>query len=108
MFYFTLALLGNSFHRVFLEQLHQPWMSLEMQIFESEGGSSTFVIVSFPGDSKVLRKPLISSSNMLSQRVYKLLLSLCYVESELESVMLSEISQAVRDKYHMISPLTGT
>ena len=27
---------------------------------------------------------------------------------ELESTMLSEISQAVRDKYHMISPLTGT
>ena len=27
---------------------------------------------------------------------------------ELESMMLSEISQAVRDKYHMISPLTGT
>ena len=27
---------------------------------------------------------------------------------ELESIMLSEISQAVRDKYHMISPLTGT
>ena len=27
---------------------------------------------------------------------------------ELESLMLSEISQAVRDKYHMISPLTGT
>ena len=27
---------------------------------------------------------------------------------ELESSMLSEISQAVRDKYHMISPLTGT
>ena len=25
---------------------------------------------------------------------------------ELESIMLSEISQAVRDKYHMISPLT--
>ena len=24
----------------------------------------------------------------------------------LESIMLSEISQAVRDKYHMISPLT--
>ena len=23
-------------------------------------------------------------------------------------IMLSEISQAVRDKYHMISPLTGT
>ena len=27
---------------------------------------------------------------------------------ELESIMLSEISQAVRDRYHMISPLTGT
>ena len=27
---------------------------------------------------------------------------------ELESIMLSEISQAVRDKYHMVSPLTGT
>ena len=27
---------------------------------------------------------------------------------ELESIMLSEISQAVRDKYHRISPLTGT
>ena len=26
---------------------------------------------------------------------------------ELESIMLSEISQAVRDKYHMISTLTG-
>ena len=27
---------------------------------------------------------------------------------ELESIMLSEIRQTVRDKYHMISPLTGT
>ena len=27
---------------------------------------------------------------------------------ELESIMLSEISQMVRDKYHMISPLNGT
>ena len=27
---------------------------------------------------------------------------------ELESIMLSEISQVVRDKCHMISPLTGT
>ena len=26
---------------------------------------------------------------------------------ELESIMLSEISQVVRDKYHMISPLSG-
>ena len=27
---------------------------------------------------------------------------------EVETIMLSEVSQAVRDKYHMISPLTGT
>ena len=27
---------------------------------------------------------------------------------KLESIMLSEISQAVKDKYHMISPLTVT
>ena len=27
---------------------------------------------------------------------------------ELESIMLSEISQMVRDKYYIISPLTGT
>ena len=27
---------------------------------------------------------------------------------KLESIMLSEISQEVRDKYHMISPSTGT
>ena len=27
---------------------------------------------------------------------------------ELESIMLSKISQALKDKYHMISPLTGT
>ena len=27
---------------------------------------------------------------------------------ELEGIMLSEISQAVRDKYDMISPLSGT
>ena len=27
---------------------------------------------------------------------------------ELESIVLNEISQTVRDKYHMISPFTGT
>ena len=28
--------------------------------------------------------------------------------TDLESIMLSEISQAVREKYHIISSLTGT
>ena len=27
---------------------------------------------------------------------------------DLESIMLSEIGQAVKDKYHMISPISGT
>ena len=27
---------------------------------------------------------------------------------ELESIMLSEVSQAVKDKYHMISLISGT
>ena len=27
---------------------------------------------------------------------------------ELESIMLSEIGQVLKDKYHMISPLTGS
>ena len=38
----------------------------------------------------------------------KELLPLATAWMELESIMLSEISQEVRDKYHMISPLTGT
>ena len=36
------------------------------------------------------------------------LLSFVTARMDVESTMLSEISQAVRDKYHMISPLTGT
>ena len=35
------------------------------------------------------------------------LLPFATARMELESVMLSEISQAVKDKYHIISPLTG-
>ena len=38
----------------------------------------------------------------------KELIPFATVWMELESITLSEISQAVRDKYHMISPLTGT
>ena len=34
--------------------------------------------------------------------------TLCKAWMELESIMQSEISQAVKDKYHMISPLAGT
>ena len=38
----------------------------------------------------------------------KVLISFATTWMELESIMLSEINQAVRDKYHMISPLTET
>ena len=38
----------------------------------------------------------------------KELISFATAWMELESIMLSEISQVVRDKYHMLSPLTGT
>ena len=38
----------------------------------------------------------------------KELISFAMAWMELESIMLSEIRQAVRDKYHMISPITGT
>ena len=38
----------------------------------------------------------------------KELLHLTTTWMELESIMLSEISQVVRDKYHMISPISGT
>ena len=38
----------------------------------------------------------------------KELIPFATVWMELENIMLSEISQAVRDKYHMISPLTGS
>ena len=36
------------------------------------------------------------------------LLSFTTARTELESIMLSEISHAVEDKYHVISPVSGT
>ena len=36
------------------------------------------------------------------------LLSFTTARTELESIMLSEISHAVEDKYHVISPINGT
>ena len=38
----------------------------------------------------------------------KELLPIATAWMELESIMLSEISQAVKDKYHMNSPINGT
>ena len=44
----------------------------------------------------------------LEAEIKKELLTFATLWMELESIMLSELSQAVKDKYHMISPLTGT
>ena len=38
----------------------------------------------------------------------KELLTIVTTWMELESIMLSEINQEVKDKYHMISPISGT
>ena len=38
----------------------------------------------------------------------KELLAFATAWMELESIMLSEVSQAVKDKYHTTSPLSGT
>ena len=38
----------------------------------------------------------------------KELLPFMTAQIELERIILSEISQAVKDKYHMISPISGT
>ena len=43
-----------------------------------------------------------------TQQRKKELIPLATAWMELDSIMLSEISQVVRDKYHMISPLSGT
>ena len=38
----------------------------------------------------------------------KELVSFAMAWMEMESIMLNEISQAGKDKYHMISPISGT
>ena len=43
-----------------------------------------------------------------AERTKKLLEPFMTARMELESIMLSEISQAVTDKYHTISPIRGT
>ena len=50
----------------------------------------------------------MSSLEFYSAERKKELLPFATAWIELESIMLSEINQAVRDKYHTISPLTGT
>ena len=71
--------------------------------------------------AKCWKQPKYPSANEWTKKVWyiytmefiaaerkKELLSFVTAWMELESIMVSEISQAMRDKYHMISPLTGT
>ena len=71
--------------------------------------------------AKYCKQPKCPSANEWIQKLWyiytmefyaaermKELIPLATAWMELESIMLSEISQVVRDKYHMISPLTGT
>ena len=46
--------------------------------------------------------------NMTQAERKKELLPFVTAWMELESIMLSEVSQVVKDKYHMISPISGT
>ena len=62
-----------------------------------------------PSVNEWIKKPwyIYTMEYYTAQRKKELLLFVT-AWMELESIMLSEISQVVKDKCHMISPLTGT
>ena len=79
-----------------------------------------FIVVLFTL-SKCCKQPKCPSVNEWTKKLWyiytmeyyaaerkKELLPFEIVWMELESIMLSEISQVVREKYHMNSPLSGT
>ena len=63
-------------------------------------------------EQPILNEWIKNLSYIYTMRYYaaerKELLPFTTASMELESIMLSEISQVVRDKYHMISPISGT
>ena len=62
-----------------------------------------------PSANERIKKPwYIYTMKFYTAERKKELIPFAMAWMELESIMLSEISQVVRDKYHMISPLTGT
>ena len=90
---------------------HQPKKNLCTSMFIA----AQFII------AKCWKQPKCPSANEWIQKLWyiytmeyytaeikKELLPFVTAWMDLESIMLSEISHAVRDKYHMISPLTGT
>ena len=62
-----------------------------------------------PISKRLDQKAVVQLHNgILLSRMKKALLLFVTAWVELESIMLSEISQVVKDKYHMISPIGGT
>ena len=61
-----------------------------------------------PTVNKWIQKTVVHLRNAILCSRKKELLLITTAWMELESIMQSEISQAVRDKYHMISPISGT
>ena len=62
-----------------------------------------------PSVNEWIKKPwYICTVELYAGERKKELLPFVAAWMELESIMLSEISQAVKDKYHMISPISGT
>ena len=55
-----------------------------------------------------INKLKIYSIKKSAKKKKKVLLPFATAWMELELIMLSEISQVVKDKYHIVSPLTGT
>ena len=85
-----------------------------------ETSTSMFIAAQFT-IAKCWKQPKCSSVNECIKKLWyiymmeyytaerkKELLPFATAWTELESFMLSEISQAVKDKYHMTSPISGT
>ena len=79
-----------------------------------------FIVAQFT-IAKYWKQPKCPSANELIQKLWyiytmefhaaerkKELIRFATAWMKLESIMLSEISEVVSEKYHMISPLTGT
>ena len=93
--------------------------NLEMQV-QNNLCTPMFIVAQFT-IAKYWKQPKCPSANEWIRKLWyiytmefyaaerkKELLPFAMAWTELESNMLSDISQIVRDKYHMISPLTGT
>ena len=61
-----------------------------------------------PINKRVGQKTVVHLYNAITSSIKEELLPFTTAWMELESIMLSEISHAVKDKHHMISRISGT